>query len=357
MHRPRRRLRTNDIISPVYHRRCLALPLPASALPPNLPPVPDAPGYLPPTSTPTPSPHSPRTVNPLDAYILARFQRLRSSACITPLRRLLTEYNENSSRVLPEYLPYEPSPPKERRVDFHQGQDGGTVLVAHVIADPKGEEKVIVCSGFPIRTRYAQQGERGGRTLIVSCTHTLEQVRFLAPPDAGGTTLIFTSLGRAVPATAIPSSLPNRDLTLLSIPQQAESYFHPLPVSPYPLPEEAEIGVHNSAEEAGGQGWERWINGKLWRRWAMGRVEGYKDQAWREAKPGTYDHLAHLVFLPLPTASSSGGPIMASESGAVIGIIIGDRVEGVRGQKGWAVPAEAVFEMFSLPGLVLKKGK
>jgi len=139
---------------------------------------------------------------------------------------------------------------------------------------------------------------------------------------------------------------------LLSIPQQAESYFHPLPVSPYPASDGEEIGVHNSAEEealmarGGTEGWERWIDGQVRRRWAEGTVEGYKDQAWRDAKPGTYDHLAHLLFLPTPTGSSSGGPIVSKETGAVIGTVVGERMDGVkRGQKGWGVPAEAIFEV------------
>ncbi|KZT51652.1 hypothetical protein CALCODRAFT_442783, partial [Calocera cornea HHB12733] len=286
----------------------------------------------------------------LDDYIFGRFQRLRSSPSFVPLRNLLREYRENRERVLDDYLPYEPAPPGDRRVDLSRNEDdGGTVLIAHVIAEPVGQEKVVVCSGFPVRTRYGQANDEGGRTLIVTCTHTIEQVQFLCPTDAGGTTLIFTSSGRPIPATSVPSSLPGRDLTLLAIPQQAESYFRPLPVSPYPLPESAEVGVHNSVEEdmlllrGGIQGWERWIDGKVRRRWGMGQVEGYKDQAWRDAQPGTYDHLAHLLFLPLPTGSSSGGPIVSKETGVVVGVVVGDRIDGVkRGQKGWGVP---IFEV------------
>ncbi|KZO94450.1 hypothetical protein CALVIDRAFT_538905 [Calocera viscosa TUFC12733] len=363
MHRAR--LRPNALTTHIPSRqsgRHFAVLLPSSALPPNLPPVPEAPGASFGPSTPAPPRPSQSVHSGLDEYILGRFQRLRSSSSFVPLRKLLSEYRENRERVLDEYLPYEPAPPVGRRVDLEKNEDdGGAVLIAHIIAEPVGQERVIVCSGFPVRSRYGQRSDEGGRTLIVTCTHTIEQVNFISSVDAGGTTLIFTSSGRPIPATSIPSSLPGRDLTLLAIPQQAESYFRPLPVSPYPLPENAEIGVHNSAEEAvlllrdGTQGWERWIDGKVRRRWGMGHIEGYKDQAWRDATPGTYDHLAHVLFLPLPTGSSSGGPIVSRETGAVVGVVVGDRVEGVkRGQKGWGVPAEAIFEMFSLPGLTLK---
>jgi len=78
--------------------------------------------------------------------------------------------------VLDEYLPYEPAPPEGRRVDLTRHEDdGGTVLIAHIIAEPVGQERVIVCSGFPVRTRYGQRPDQGGRTLIVTCTHTIEQ--------------------------------------------------------------------------------------------------------------------------------------------------------------------------------------
>jgi len=46
---------------------------------------------------------------------------------------------------------------------------------------------------------------------------------------------------------------------------------------------------------------------------------------------------------------------VSKETGAVIGTVVGERMDGVkRGQKGWGVPAEAIFEMFSLLGLALK---
>ena len=93
-------------------------------------------------------------------------------------------------------------------------------------------------------------------------------------------------------------------------------------------------------------------------------------------QPGTYDALTHLLFEPLPTVGSSGGPIVDEESGAVIGVIVGTRMDNrVEGVRGWGVPSETIFEvcvpsaflrdealtnsifcqMFSLPGLKLKR--
>jgi len=72
--------------------------------------------------------------------------------------------------------------------------------------------------------------------------------------------------------------------------------------------------------------------------------------------PGTYDALSHLLFSPLPTAGSSGGPIVDEETGAVIGVMLGTRMDNrVEGTRGWGVPSETIFEMFSLPGLEGKK--
>ena len=92
-------------------------------------------------------------------------------------------------------------------------------------------------------------------------------------------------------------------------------------------------------------------------------------------QPGTYDSLSHMMFTPLPTSGSSGGPIVDEDTGAVVGMVLGSQMDGSRvdGLRGWGVPAEVIFEvgslspnpvseksqrslqMFSLPGLEGKK--
>lgn len=121
-------------------------------------------------------------------------------------------------------------------------------------------------------------------------------------------------------------------------------------------------------------------------------VRGYRDFTGREAhvsqlssiprvllmqitQPGTYDALSHMMFTPLPTSGSSGGPIVDEDTGAVVGMVLGSQMDGSRvdGMRGWGVPAEVIFEvgfihlnpvsdefqlsiqMFSLPGLEGKK--
>jgi len=62
-----------------------------------------------------------------------------------------------------------------------------------------------------------------------------------------------------------------------------------------------------------------------------------------------------MLFKPPPTAGSSGGPIVNEETGAVIGIMLGTRMDNrIEGVRGWGVPSETIFEMFQLPGLHLK---
>ena len=77
-----------------------------------------------------------------------------------------------------------------------------------------------------------------------------------------------------------------------------------------------------------------------------------------------------MLFHPLPTPGSSGGPIVDENSGAVVGVMLGSRMDNsVEGVRGWGVPAETIFEvdcesqlfqahstdlitqMFRLPGL------
>ena len=144
-----------------------------------------------------------------------------------------------------------------------------------------------------------------------------------------------------------------------------------LPVSPYPVPSETKVKahfvVHQKPEESG---WGPWLGG-TWSKWVDGEVVGYRDMAGRETQvgsfcsrygtddvlllwqPGTYDDLSHMLFRPQPTAGSSGGPIVDEESGAVVGVMLGTRMDSAaEGVQGWGVPAEAIFsaseKIFSL---------
>lgn len=79
-----------------------------------------------------------------------------------------------------------------------------------------------------------------------------------------------------------------------------------------------------------------------------------------------------MLFTPFPTAGSSGGPIVDEETGAVVGMMLGSRMDShVQGVRGWGIPSETIYEvrlcfispsraltdaqMFALPGLEGKK--
>jgi len=50
--------------------------------------------------------------------------------------------------------------------------------------------------------------------------------------------------------------------------------------------------------------------------------------------------------MPLPTPGSSGGPIVDEDTGAVVGVMLGTRMESrVEGMMGWGVPTETIFEV------------
>ncbi|KAK0535594.1 hypothetical protein OC834_001459 [Tilletia horrida] len=62
-----------------------------------------------------------------------------------------------------------------------------------------------------------------------------------------------------------------------------------------------------------------------------------------------------LNSAPFPPPGSSGGPIVAAREGCVVGVVRGSRTSVLEGHRGDGVPAEKIFEMFSLPGLGKKK--
>lgn len=170
------------------------------------------------------------------------------------------------------------------------------------------------------------------------------------------------------PVASILSSLPRPDLLVLSakpvVPSGSQPLLNTLPVSPYPAQPGTPIRAHFVMDsEPNEAGWHPWVGG-LWSKWVRGTVLGYRDFAGREAKvgvlfrwccvtltriakqPGTYDALSHLLFEPLPTPGSSGGPIVDEESGAVVGVILGTRMDNrVECVRGWGVPSEMIYEV------------
>ncbi|KII93456.1 hypothetical protein PLICRDRAFT_99929 [Plicaturopsis crispa FD-325 SS-3] len=313
-----------------------------------------------PSQTPAPSLHVP----PLDARLLAALSSGKASPSQAPLQSIIKQYLDHSGRVLPASLPYESRPGVDRRISFdgERGSDG-LALVAHCVKDnslmsKSDSYKITLCSGFAVDAPSSATGH-----VFVTCAHTLEEIRWSPllrseTGDIASGTYIVTSSSSDLsspilhPVSAVPSALHRSDLLLLSHPPTGSAPRRTLPVSPYPVMPHTPVRAHFVTEQQPAEpGWTPWTGG-TWRKWVRGEVLGYRDFAGREAQPGTYDALSHMLFKPLPLAGSSGGPIVDEQSGAVVGVMLGTRMDNrVEGTRGWGVPAETIFEMFSLPGL------
>ncbi|KAG9078984.1 hypothetical protein FS749_008949 [Ceratobasidium sp. UAMH 11750] len=305
---------------------------------------------------------SSKELPPLEKYIYGRTQTVSPSA---PLARIYQAYKSNSGHVLDAQLPYEPRPKSSRRAGpSSESGDDGVVLVAYVAVANSGKCKVSLSSGFALGS-VVERGEKKEQH-IVTCCHTLEeiartvQIESLISPSG---IYILPASGEPIPITGVLSSLPRHDILLLSLPPTPR--LRTLPLSPYPAPSDSVIGTRlfsspgrpELQQSQGYEEWTEWLEGYALRTWATGgKVLGYRDLAGRESKTGTYDALSHMLFNILPTPGSSGAPLV-DEYGAVVGMALGTRMDNrVEGNRGWGVPAELIFEMFSLPGLKLNAG-
>ncbi|KAL0575137.1 hypothetical protein V5O48_006841 [Marasmius crinis-equi] len=327
-----------------------------------------SPSFVNKIGTPPPPPPSPHNVAPrsplsqLDRLILQSLRRTNLPQFT--LFDLISQYISNSGKVLNTTLLYESRPGAKRKVPIDSEED--VVLIANCISDEStGEQKVTVSSGFALEVPKHSEGE----SVVATCAHTLEEIRRTPlllkhqqalPKERSADVLsgMFVITGTSSPTfhpiRSISSALPRSDILLLTCDKLP---VRTLPVSPYPAHPQTPIRVHLTAHDrppigqASHEEWKQGVGG-TWRCWGRGEVKGYRDFAGREAQPGTYDALSHMQFHPLPTAGSSGGPIVDEESGAVVGMALGTRMDNrVEGTRGWGVPSECIFEMFSLPGL------
>lgn len=93
------------------------------------------------------------------------------------------------------------------------------------------------------------------------------------------------------------------------------------------------------------------LDGKAFTRLAHGTMLGYRSFSGLELEAGIHSSLPHILTSVLPTAGSSGGPMINADTGCVVGVISGRRMDNrVEGERGWGSSGEGVFEMFSLPG-------
>ncbi|TFK31006.1 hypothetical protein BDQ12DRAFT_701669 [Crucibulum laeve] len=274
------------------------------------------------------------------------------------LKRLLSETIENAGVVLDVSLPYESRPSEARRPKFALSNEkskandpNDILLVAHTMQDGS-DHKVMVSSGFALNAPSPREGE----SLILTYT-PLSATAAQGKKSSGS--FVITGSGDSLslhPVSSVVSSLAKPDLLLLSC-RLSKGAVNTLPTSPYLVHSDTSIRVHFVMnDKPADPGWTPWI-GRTWRKWVSGKIDGYRDFAGNETKPGTYDNLSHLLFTPPSTPDSHGGPIIDEESGAVVGVVLGTRIDANRitGAQGWGVPAETIYEMFSLPGLEGKK--
>ncbi|KAF7982039.1 hypothetical protein HWV62_30304 [Athelia sp. TMB] len=318
------RLRTRGCVGPLY-QRCYATvdsaPIIARPPPPAAVPV-----DLTPTS--------------IDDHIIAALHPGTHR-----LPQLINQSQDRAGHVLNFSLPYEPSPASDRRcaVDTPTAHESAVAMISHCVRRAD-RHKITLCSGFAV------QGPKDVGSLIIRRSPVLQAPVTPLNEAASGTFVISSGEGGTVvhPVSSVQSALHKSDLLLLS---KSGPALRTLPVSPYPAPMHTRIRAHFVVHQMpkGGQadGWTPWVGG-TWSKWVKGRILGYRDFAGREAEPGTYDSLSHLLFEPLPTAGSSGGPIIDEETGAVVGVILGTRMDNrVEGVRGWGSPAESIFELWT----------
>lgn len=322
------------------------------------------------------------------------------------LPALSTMLKERANRQLSSELAYEPSPKPDRAVrrttaassekEAREAADDGVLLLCYVDGLDTGHERIHICSGFAVEGGGALEPGEGAGTgpLVLSCYHTAESAcrkNKDTETPAASATFAMTRKGHVYPVRALLSCMHESDLVLFQLAEQpirmdpSTSTFHPvaqsslrmLPVSPYPAVVNLPIAVSSFG------GWvPRLDNGDAFvpalssvetarNRWAPARILGYKDAAGGEAHTGTYDELAHMVFslqpgpdtppglrpnaleahrLHFPLPGSSGGPVVDTSTGSVVGVVRGNRTSQLHGCQGDAVPSERIFEFFALPG-------
>ena len=134
-----------------------------------VPPPPKPPS--PPTSQTLDSVRWVPDTSPLHNTILSK---LNSQS--TSLHKLTDQYVEHSGTVLDVSLPYESRPNSQRKTKFEYSDNPSVVMIAHAVQH-KTLHKVAFCSGFAIDV--SQLEHPSGDNLIVTCAHTMEDVRIM----------------------------------------------------------------------------------------------------------------------------------------------------------------------------------
>ncbi|KAI6133348.1 hypothetical protein EDD16DRAFT_1531331 [Pisolithus croceorrhizus] len=271
------------------------------------------------------------------------------------LGRLVREYEQCSATVLRCQLPIEHIPCPARKVDT-SSPESGSVLIVHALDCGQAGVKKTIGSGFAIRPRPGSSDED---TMVLTCAHTLEEIAQIASSHSksNGNKDVYSRSGSWVisevdgqfamePLRSVLSAVRHADILLLSA---GRLPLRTLPVSPFPATVGSTVYAHFVSAERpeSDHPWFPWVGG-TWRTWMPCTVTGYKDRRGRVAQTGTYDELTQMMFYPAPPPGSSGGPIV-NECGTVVGVTLGSmRDYGQSSHQGWGVPAQDIYEMFTL---------
>ena len=198
--------------------------------------------------------------------------------------------------------------------------------------------------------------------------------------EGRGVALAITRRGHLYPISTLLSSLSMSDLSLFQLEENPVPFgldggsppapLRTLPVSPYPAVCATDLCVSSFS------GWQPSGKGTLGAsltedevirsRWGRATVMGYKDPIGRVAETGTYDDLFQMDFAlranapenpkkllerdvrgvapEFPIPGSSGGPVVDTNTGSVVGVVRGYRMNQIYGSRGDAVPSEKVYE-------------
>ena len=203
-----------------------------------------------------------------------------------------------------------------------------------------------------------------------------------APSSVTSFSFVIPSSGPPRAVTNLLSSMPRSDVVLLEVKEASNAArLRSLPLTPFPVHRGTPVLTHlfgspnvpivkhsvartravkltNNVSEL--EMPIPWIDDHAWRRWGAGIMLGYRSYTGLElevsscsnhkemltSEAGISSVLPHILTSILPTSGSSGGPLINGETGCVVGMISGRRMDNyIEGERGWGCSSEGIFEV------------